>query len=173
MKIIGLSNHTIQPLVEYTISLFENNHPGIIDIQEFKKETHTLATAIKASNLVVIGISDTTLLNTIENWLKIASNTDSFKDTAILLLSTSDQLLPITKEQFLKYGSEVLDTFYLPTIKTTFIPKTGITDIKLSLELIRKVNVIKQNNFASYFKVKISMCGVDNTGFENCDVENY
>ena len=109
----------------------------------------------------------------LRDWIKKTSNTDVFKNTAILLLSTSDELLPIAKAQFLKYGSEVLNTFYLPTIETTFIPKTGITDIKLSLELIRKVNAIKQNNFTSYFKVKVPTCGVDNTGFENCDVENY
>ena len=41
MKIIGLSNHNIQPLVEYTISLFENNHPRIIDVKGISKKKPT------------------------------------------------------------------------------------------------------------------------------------
>jgi hypothetical protein len=183
MKIIGFKNSNTEDLVKYTISLFENKDSEIIDLCEFKNEFTTNSNAflqkVKEARFLIISLTNDNFLVTIEDWLKKIVNKDAFNDTALFLLYTSDEeneqpkVLTITKAQFSSYGAEVLDTFHLPKFNKNFDSKIGITDIKLSLEFIRKINTIKQNNFNNYFKKVVSTCGIDNTGFENCDASSY
>jgi len=183
MKIIGLKNPEHANLVVYTMSLFENKASDLIDLGELKTELTTTSNAllqhIKKARFLVISISNINHLNTIKEWCEKTAHKDVFNHTAIFLLSTSNtntansKLVSHAKQQFKTYGAEVLDTFHLPNFKSNFDSKKGITDIKLSLEFIRKINSIKQNNFNNYFKKIAPTCGIDTTGFENCDASNY
>ena len=183
MKIIGCKNSNYTDLVAYTISLFENKDSDLIDLSEFKTELTTtpnsLLELIKEARFLIILLTSDNDLNTIKDWYEKTANKGTFNDTAVFLLSTSDtnteytKLVSHAKLQFTTYGAEVLDTFHLPSFKTNFDSKKGITDIKLSLAFIRKINSIKQNNFNNYFIKKASTCGIDTTGFENCDASNY
>jgi len=173
MKLIGLANSNTLKLVNYTISLFENKHSEIIDLSEFKNVTNPVISKFEDVKFLIIVLENCANLNAIDDFR--TTNKNVFKNTSILLLSTTDHLdiLATAKNQFTTYGATILDTFYLPSYLTNFNPTEGITNIKLSLELIRKVNIIKQNNFNNYFKKRISTCGIDTTGFENCDASSY
>jgi len=173
MKLIGLANSNTLKLVNYTISLFENKHSEVINLVEFKNVTNPVISKLKNVKFLIIVLENYADLNTINDFR--TTNINVFKNTSILLLFTTDHLdmLATAKNQFTTYGATILDTFYLPSYLINFNPIEGITDIKLSLELIRKVNTIKQNNFNNYFKKRISTCGIDNTDFENCDASSY
>jgi len=187
MNVIGVSNSTNKQLVKFTISLFTDKNYELIHLNEFDNSIPESITAlsekINDSRFLIISLTNNSYnssLNSIDNWFKKLPNPELFNNTSILLISTSnkengdDEVLKSAKEQFLKYGSEIIDTFYLPNFETNFDDENGITDIKLSLELIRKANVIKQQSkLKHYFKKRISTCGIDNTGFENCDSSSY
>jgi chromate reductase len=183
MKIIGFKNSNHTDFVVYTMSLFENKESHLIDLSEFKNEltTHSnvLLQHIKEAHFLIISLTRDNDLSTIKDWCEKTANKDAFNSTAVFILSTSDtntentKLVSHAKLQFTTYGAEVLDTFHLPSFETNFDSKTGLTDIKLSLTFIRKVNAIKQTNFNGYFINRASTCGIDTTGFENCDASSY
>jgi|GEM_PF-1861636 len=187
MNVIGFSNSTNKQLVKFTISLFTDKNHELIHLNEFEntidENITILSEKINESRFLIILLTNDSYnssLNSIDNWFEKLPNPELFNNTSILLLSTSnkenedDEVLESAKEQFSKYGSEIIDTFYLPNFETNFDDEKGITDIKLSLELIRKANTIKQQSkLKYYFKKRVSTCGIDNTGFENCDSSSY
>ncbi len=175
MKIIGIGNRATLDFTKYVISFFENKDSECIELNEFKKEITTATDKIKDAPFIIIALA----IDDLNSWFSNMTDLSIFKDTAFLLLfpsenrpSNSVEIEGISSE-FSKYDAEILDTFQLPNFNSNFNIENGISDVKLSLELIRKINSIKQNKFSTYFKKRPSTCGIDNTNFENCDASSY
>lgn len=181
MKIIAIGPHTTLDFTEFTLSLFNNKDSELINATDFeKKESHNaLANQLKSSPFLIISINHYTIDYIFEHLVAQESTQAIFKKTRVFLLFTSEsdslntEQITTVVEQFSKHGAEVIGTFQLPKYSINFSAEKGITDVKHSLALIRKVNTIKQTKFTTYFKKRPSTCGIDNTNFENCDASSY
>lgn len=179
MNLLGITNSDTKAVVKYIISLFDTKHISTIDFTDFEGKTNTTAAKIEDSKFLVIALTNEIGLDTIEQWVSKTPNKTVFENKSILLISLADYSVENTKltihadKQFTRVGANLLGTFHLPNYKTNFNFETGITDVKLNLTLMRTINQIKQTNFHNYFIKRASTCGIDNTGFENCDASSY
>lgn len=174
MKIIGIGNKASIGFTEYVVSTFENKDSELIDINEFEKEMTIVSDKIKGIPFIIIALP----IAEFKRWILSITDTSIFKGTSIFLLTTSNTNSNTTEIERISsvitsYGAEIINTFNLPNFNTNFSVQNGVTDVKLSLALIRKINTIKQNKFSTYFKKRPSTCGIDNTNFENCDASEY
>lgn len=69
-------------------------------------------------------------------------------------------LLNLVFDLFPRNLTDVLESFYLPNFNDNFV-NNEISNISLWVELIRKVNQIKQNSFKAYYKNEGFTCGVN------------
>ena len=197
MKILGISAHTNEKsislrLLKHVLVLFNHANTELLNLVDYESNLHSidnqtpiktsnLSHQLETSNLIIIALEELKELNNLEyqNLLTNLPNINSLKSIPILLISTSlnktegVNILTQLKQKFNLAGLEIIDSFTLPNFKDNFSSKNTITTTRLSLELIRKINNIKQNRFKPYFKIRKKMCGVDTEGFENCDSSPY
>lgn len=170
----------------YAASLFEKPNVEQIDLMDYEveiysidKETNngipykiiSLADQIDQSDLLVISLAEhngaySTAFKNIYDWLSRVENRKVFGQKPILLLSTSpgarggSSVLDLALDRFPRDGSEILDSFSLPSFYDNF--KDGsISNVNMQIELVQKINKIKSKRFKHFFPDESFDCGIN------------
>ena len=171
---------TNKALANYVTSLFDQSKNEIFDLQDYEvtdfsknkaipEKVINLSKRIDAAHLLIISLekyngSYSTKLNNLQDCLSIIPNRKAFGGKPIFLLSSSldsDGVdLSTVIDHLTKDGDEVLESFSLANFNENFV-NNQIVDIDSHLELVRKVNRIKQTYLKSYYKNQYFTCGID------------
>jgi len=191
MKILGFAGSNSKKsinksLVKYTATLFYNANIELLDLNSYEVEIYSvdkeaqsgipseivkLAHLIDNVDLLIISLAEhngtyTAAFKNIYDWLSRVPNRKVFGEKPVLLLATSpggrggSNVLSAALKRFPNDGSEILESFSLPNFHDNFV-NDEISDIRLRLELIRKVNQIKQTSFKTFYKNDNFTCGID------------
>jgi hypothetical protein len=180
MKVLGLVdwNYSIhKQLVNYALSLFKqiptemidlkiNQELNLVEIKASKpNESNKLIDLINESSLLVISLNVEN--DSYQSILKMINQeqSDLTNKKPILLIITSSKnndirhIIDGIKNEIQENGVEVYETFVLPNYENNF-ENSEISNIRLRLDLIRKINRIMYNQLKirdnSYFT-----CGID------------
>ena len=191
MKIIALAgsnsiNSINEKLSSYAASLFEKSNIEQIDLNDYEVEVYSvdkeanngipckivaLAEKIDQTDLMVISLAEhngsySSAFKNIYDWLSRIENRKVFGEKPILLLATSpwarggSSVLSLALDRFARDGSEILESFLLPFFYDNFTDES-ISNIKMQIELIRKINRIKSTKFKHFFPNESFDCGID------------
>ena len=184
---VSSSNKSINKrLGMYAATLFEKSSIDQIDLNDYEvaifsedKESESgvpskikaLANKIDKVDLLVISLAEhngsySSAFKNIYDWLSRIPNRKVLGEKPVLLLATSlgwrggSSVLAAALDRFPRDGSEVLESFSLPSFQDNF-KEDEISNIKMRIELIQKVNKIKSIHYKQYYKNEDFTCGVD------------
>jgi chromate reductase len=181
------SNNSINKrLGMYAAALFEQSSIEQIDLKDYEVEIFSvdkeadsgvpnkieeLAHQIDRADLLVISLAEqngsySAAFKNSYDWLSRIPNRKVLGGKPVLLLATSlgesggSSELAAALDRFTRDGSRVLDSFSLPNFHAHFV-HDDISTIRLRLALIRKVNLMKQTCFKTFYKNDNFTCGID------------
>ena len=179
-------------LAIYTASLFDKSQTTTLNLNDYEVAIYSVdkekengipdkimkfASTIDDADLLVISLAEhngsyTVAFKNIYDWLSRIPNRKVFNNVPVFLLATSPgergatTVLNSALSRFPRDGSEVLDTFSLPSFYDNFNNKE-ISTVRNRLDLIRKVNFIKKNTFSQFYRDDSFTCSV-NPNRGNC-----
>ncbi|NQY66799.1 MAG: NAD(P)H-dependent oxidoreductase [Flavobacteriales bacterium] len=161
------TNSINKKLAEYAGSLFEKGDVENVDLNDYEvdifsvdkekngipKKISELAEKIDNSNLLILSLAEhngsySAAFKNVYDWLSRIPNRKALGNKPMLLLATSPggrggaSVLAAGLERFPRDGSEVWESFSLPSFNDHFTDDKGITTTSIRLELIRKINFI-------------------------------
>ena len=161
------TNSINKKLAEYAGSLFEKGDVENVDLNDYEvdifsvdkekngipKKISELAEKIDNSNLLILSLAEhngsySAAFKNVYDWLSRIPNRKALGNKPMLLLATSPggrggaSGLAAGLERFPRDGSEVWESFSLPSFNDHFTDDKGITTTSIRLELIRKINFI-------------------------------
>ncbi len=203
MKILGFAGSNSKKsinksLVHYASSLFEGAQVNLIDLNDFAVEIYSidlelekgipkkiieLAGLINRVDLLIVSLAEhngsyTVAFKNVYDWLSRIPNQKVFQEKPILLMATSPGarggrgVLETAQSRFSRDSSQILHTFSLPNFHENF-KDAEISNIKLKMELIKKVNQTKYNHFKMHYKDDSFTCGIDPTKDDCGDAIEY
>ena len=157
-------------LVTWVAGLFEEKKTEILDLNDFEVTIYkmdrekrggipdkimALHKKIKNCDLIVLSLAEhngaySTAFKNIFDWCSRIPEASAFADKPIFLLATSPgarggaTVLEIAKTRLPYNGSDVLETFSLPSFNDNFNEEEGITHPSLLIELKSKVDKVKK-----------------------------
>jgi NAD(P)H-dependent FMN reductase len=191
MKILALAgskNHNSihEILAKHVASLFEKSKIEMLDLSDFEvanfsvnkelnpsvpAEIQALAKRIDSTQMLIFsaevysGLHRSAFKNMCDCLSRIP-NRKTFGKPPIFLLAASSEtkvganVLSTAIDQFARDGIDILESFALPSFHENF-KDNQIVNTGLYIELIRKVNHLKQSYFDAYYQDDSFSCGID------------
>jgi NAD(P)H-dependent FMN reductase len=185
-------------LLTYTSSLFQNATIDVIDLNHYEvalygvdreldsgvpSKIKELSELIDTCDLLIISLAEhngtySVAFKNSYDWLSRVPNRKVLGNKPVFLLATSPGprgglgVLEAAKSRFPRDGSEIIDTFSLPSFNENF-NEDEINTTKLKTELINKINTIKKNYFKQFYKNEDFSCGIDSSKDDCGDAMEY
>ncbi|NOQ73854.1 MAG: hypothetical protein GQ574_17740 [Crocinitomix sp.] len=180
MKVVLLSEFANHDFVDYVASFFENAKREVFALGykpkgiSFRKSGNLcnndeLKGIVKDAALIIIARNKNQHNENHSQNDSLLTFNDLTQNKVALYFDISECAVPSLKTELiansavLESNNELISPFFVPNYKETFSKAEGIVNTELYLQFIRKINAIKSNELATYFRTDRFTCGIDPT----------